>query len=317
MKRAQRRRGSPKSLLRRFGYNGELDPTFKDVIETNTERINLGVDIGTSSCAAYYAVVPKDACDPLKVNPERLEIHRNNALMPACVGLKPIPDTNHAKLVFGIAVDEAIGAGEISWNDVWTDLKQADFLVRADELSDERRADALKTHERHQKLLDHAETYDQIIFHHSWMVKEEVVKLKSMEDVFDKFLKYLLMEIKTAIGHKGVLTTELIDALLSGSTDSGLADRVRVGVAIPEVWTWQRMVLYRLLRKAGYHSTLELLSEGRCALAKGLKGLVDAHQRKQEKAGLDALASLKDCVFLGIDDGGCTLVITSKLHCSR
>lgn len=285
-----------------------LDSRFEGVLDRDTDRLHLGIDFGTSSCAAYYAIVPKDSINPLKMSPEKLDIHQGQSLLPAYVALLSVDNTNDAVLVFGNDVDAATKAGEISWDNVWSDLKQADFLTKLDELSAEKREVFTTLHAKHQRILKDARSYRKIFLNHEWMEKKQAVKLEKMEDVVDVLLRYFLMEIKSAIRDVSLLSEEAIDALLSGHRAEKFGDRVRVGVAIPEIWTSQRMMIYQCLRKAGFHEDLELLSEGRCALAKGLKNVLDDAARKNIDDQTKLLQELKQCVFLGIDDGGFTLV---------
>lgn len=289
-------------------YNPDLDPHFTNVLGDGSQRINLGIDFGTSSCAAYFAIVPEQEVGPLDIKTVKLELQRSASILPTFVALKPVVDTEDAVLIFGRDINTATELGEISWNDVWIDVKQADFLIRVNELPVEKQEDIVRLHKQHMRILEGASKYRKIILRHGWMKQEEIVHLNTMEDVVDKLLRYFLMEIKAALRRRSVLSREIIDDLLSGGEDGKYGDRARVGVAIPEVWTWQRMVMYRIFRNAGFHEKLELLSEGRCALAQGIKDVIEEQLRSKNAENPRVIRQFENTIFVGIDDGGYTLV---------
>lgn len=120
---------------------------------------------------------------------------------------------------------------------------------------------------------------------HEWRERVPLNTLDSLEDVARVFFGLLLLDAKLEIQLHSNMTREAIEALFAGEHANPLGRKIRAGVAIPEMWTDQRMKLYTLMTDAGWPAKLEILSEAKCAAASVLREKIE--ELKKGREGLD------------------------------
>lgn len=306
------------SLATRARRYNQIPSRWRPLIDLEDYVLLFSLDFGTSSSAIYYAIIHKGNPDPSKIKVNRLDIHQNKPELPTQVAVLPVDQSTsrskfkRGKLIFGLEVDDALTAGTITNEDVFRNIKQSDCFVRLDDdMPDNEKRNFADLHGRHEGALQSVNNkYEQLVFEHRWVGRMRIVKLKTMKDVVELFLEFFLMEVKSAIDADsgGAIGPELLEELFEGKKDTDFGDKIRLGVAIPELWQWQRLELYKRLMDAGYPERLDLLCEGRCALAMILKMRLDELGSEDSPTRNKLLHALVNTTFVGVDQGGETLV---------
>lgn len=320
---------APQQPKRRLPKALEKLPTeWQNFFKDEDVRLLIGIDFGQVQCATYVAFVHHTELDPRNIVVKPLNIHKNERLMSTLLGVqdatKPGDLMKTGIMVCGDDVRAAMTRGTLSATEVYWNMKQSKPFVKPSDVPKEELARYAALHSAQENTKAIFSRYDKIQAKHSWYDGNKAVdfELGTDEGCVTAFLIYFLLEIKAALWATSSKSLEksFIDNMFKEG--HALNEKVRIGIAIPELWKGQRGKFFELLLKAEYPATLELLSEGRCALAHSIKLELDeslgenytsdpaTRQRKLEE--------LQKPLYLGYDKGGYSTVrkMISSIDCA-
>jgi len=291
--------------------------------------ILLSVDFGTSTCAVGMSIVERGVTDPVDIVISNISFDGGYQSISSDIAIKleGEPDESGrrpARLIIGSEVSEELKLGNIHEKHVFSRIKNSACFV---DLTKDSFQCAKAKQEIEQLQRAHSATLN--IAKHCDFIQEDAghvsrtrgLRLKSMDDVVVCYLKMFLMQIKAAIQAKSGMSTSQVEELFEGDKESGsVGAKLRIGLAVPELWSWQRMKLCNLAIDAGFPEQLDILSESRCATAMALKKRLEKIKRQNPSQYRERLEQEANKIIMNVDKGcetlvsaWCDMVILAKL----
>lgn len=267
---------SPSTVASPPAHTRILTREWQDLLDDDNKHIIIACDVGSTKFAACWAFQTKST------SPANVYIHDLNfgsdTLLPSRVGLCIVEgkDGKRVRLVHGTEARDLIEAGDVEPEHVFINLKQSKPFANAEAPESAKRKEyLLQLQDAHNKTLDEVKDHPAYISHR-WPGYQRIDKLTTIEDVIRGLFKLLLMDIKVGMKSASNLDDDELDEMFSCGGVESLARKVRIGVAVPEMWSQERLEMYTLMTDAGFPPGLEILSEAKCAAAMVLKRKIEA-----------------------------------------